>query len=110
VSLTEARPAPLCSPEDRAWIDAYWRAANFLAVGQIYLDNQHVKPRLLGHWGTTPGSRTRPLTETGSRKDLRGWETGRRLTRLRSSGRRSVTPGNIEEFVVNRESSICSTL
>jgi xylulose-5-phosphate/fructose-6-phosphate phosphoketolase len=46
-------------------IDAWWRAANYLAVGQIYLlDNpllreplkaEHVKPRLLGHWGTTPG-------------------------------------------------------
>ena len=46
-------------------INAYWRAANYLAVGQIYLrDNpllreplrlEHVKPRLLGHWGTTPG-------------------------------------------------------
>jgi xylulose-5-phosphate/fructose-6-phosphate phosphoketolase len=46
-------------------IDAYWRAANFLSVGQIYLlDNplvreplrpEHVKPRLLGHWGTCPG-------------------------------------------------------
>ena len=48
-----------------ARIDAYWRAANYLAVGQIYLlDNpllkqklnlKHIKPRLLGHWGTTPG-------------------------------------------------------
>jgi xylulose-5-phosphate/fructose-6-phosphate phosphoketolase len=46
-------------------LDAYWRAANYLAVGQIYLsDNallreplraEHIKPRLLGHWGTTPG-------------------------------------------------------
>src|SRR5690606_31458450 len=46
-------------------VDAYWRAANYLAVGQIYLmENpllkeplslEHVKPRLLGHWGTTPG-------------------------------------------------------
>src|SRR5690349_10047380 len=46
-------------------MDAYWRAANYLSVGQIYLlDNpllrkplklDHVKPRLLGHWGTTPG-------------------------------------------------------
>ena len=46
-------------------LDAYWRAANYLSVGQIYLlDNpllrvpleaRHVKPRLLGHWGTTPG-------------------------------------------------------
>ncbi|MGV8856686.1 MAG: phosphoketolase [Devosia sp.] len=48
-----------------AGMDAYWRAANYLSVGQIYLrDNpllsepltlDHVKPRLLGHWGTTPG-------------------------------------------------------
>src|SRR6201991_2760908 len=46
-------------------IDAWWRAANYLSVGQIYLlDNpllreplraEHVKPRLLGHWGTSPG-------------------------------------------------------
>src|SRR5882757_2207025 len=46
-------------------MNAYWRAANYLSVGQIYLmDNpllkeplelKHVKPRLLGHWGTTPG-------------------------------------------------------
>ncbi len=46
-------------------MDAYWRAANYLSVGQIYLmDNpllreslriEHIKPRLLGHWGTTPG-------------------------------------------------------
>jgi len=53
------------SPDDAALLDAYWRAANYVAVGQIYLlDNpllreplrpEHVKPRLLGHWGTTPG-------------------------------------------------------
>src|SRR5436305_3108463 len=46
-------------------IDAYWRAANYLSIGQIYLlanpllreplQVEHVKPRLLGHWGTTPG-------------------------------------------------------
>src|SRR3954463_15093466 len=46
-------------------IDAWWRAANYLSVGQIYLlDNpllteplapEHIQPRLLGHWGTTPG-------------------------------------------------------
>ncbi len=56
--------APL-SPEELQKINAYWRAANYLSVGQIYLlDNpllkeplklEHVKPRLLGHWGTTPG-------------------------------------------------------
>ena len=55
---------PLSADELRK-IDAYWRAANYLSVGQIYLyDNpllkqpltkEHVKPRLLGHWGTTPG-------------------------------------------------------
>jgi xylulose-5-phosphate/fructose-6-phosphate phosphoketolase len=53
------------SRDQLAAIDAYWRAANYLSVGQIYLyDNplleqplklEHVKPRLLGHWGTTPG-------------------------------------------------------
>lgn len=52
-------------PEEMASIDAYWRAANYLSVGQIYLlDNpllreplalKHIKPRLLGHWGTSPG-------------------------------------------------------
>ncbi len=56
--------APL-SPEQLRLIDAWWRAANYLSVGQIYLlDNpllrqpltlDHIKPRLLGHWGTTPG-------------------------------------------------------
>src|SRR5438132_1830564 len=56
--------APL-STEELARIDAYWRAANYLSVGQIYLmanpllaeslRPEHVKPRLLGHWGTTPG-------------------------------------------------------
>jgi xylulose-5-phosphate/fructose-6-phosphate phosphoketolase len=53
------------SPDLLRHLDAYWRAANYLSVGQIYLmDNpllkqpltlEHVKPRLLGHWGTTPG-------------------------------------------------------
>ena len=53
------------SEKELKLIDAYWRAANYLSVGQIYLfDNpllkqplkkEHIKPRLLGHWGTTPG-------------------------------------------------------
>ena len=53
------------SRRDLDLIEAYWRAANYLSVGQIYLlDNpllreplrvEHIKPRLLGHWGTTPG-------------------------------------------------------
>src|SRR5215471_17149670 len=56
--------APLTAQE-LSKMDRYWRAANYLSVGQIYLhDNpllreplkiEHVKPRLLGHWGTTPG-------------------------------------------------------
>ena len=56
--------APL-DGDDLARIDAWWRAANYLAVGQIYLlanpllreplRPEHIKPRLLGHWGTTPG-------------------------------------------------------
>ena len=58
-------PATPPSAAELALIDAYWRAANYLSVGQIYLlDNpllreplsiDHVKPRLLGHWGTSPG-------------------------------------------------------
>jgi xylulose-5-phosphate/fructose-6-phosphate phosphoketolase len=60
----ETTKAPLGADELRL-LDAYWRAANYLSVGQIYLlDNpllrepvkpEHVKPRLLGHFGTTPG-------------------------------------------------------
>jgi xylulose-5-phosphate/fructose-6-phosphate phosphoketolase len=60
-----ARANAELTPDSLRKIDAYWRAANYLSVGQIYLmDNPllrkplkraHVKPRLLGHWGTTPG-------------------------------------------------------
>jgi xylulose-5-phosphate/fructose-6-phosphate phosphoketolase len=59
-----AEAGPL-APRDVELLDRYWRAANYLSVGQIYLlDNpllreplepEHVKPRLLGHWGTSPG-------------------------------------------------------
>jgi len=59
-----AKAGPL-SKDELGLIDAYWQAANYLSVGQIYLyDNplleeplklEHIKPRLLGHWGTTPG-------------------------------------------------------
>ncbi len=58
-------PSQPCSQRDLELIDAYWRAANYLSVGQIYLLAnpllrvpllaEHVKARLLGHWGTTPG-------------------------------------------------------
>ena len=61
----KAETKPLLSPEQLQKVHAYWRAANYLSVGQIYLyDNpllreplrlKHIKPRLLGHWGTTPG-------------------------------------------------------
>ncbi|MBV8194948.1 MAG: phosphoketolase family protein, partial [Candidatus Dormibacteraeota bacterium] len=57
--------ARLIDDDEVAALDRYWRAANYLSVGQIYLfDNpllreplkpEHIKPRLLGHWGTTPG-------------------------------------------------------
>lgn len=56
---------PPLDDRELALIDRYWRAANYLSIGQIYLlDNpllreplkpEHIKPRLLGHWGTTPG-------------------------------------------------------
>jgi xylulose-5-phosphate/fructose-6-phosphate phosphoketolase len=62
--LTVERQGPL-DGEQLGLIDAYWRAANYLSVGQIYLlanpllsealPPEHIKPRLLGHWGTTPG-------------------------------------------------------
>ena len=62
--MTVTEQEPLTSSEFEA-LNAWWRAANYLSVGQIYLlDNpllaeplrpEHVKPRLLGHWGTTPG-------------------------------------------------------
>src|SRR5216683_4962908 len=62
--MTEAEQGPLTASELDT-LDAWWRAANYLSVGQIYLLGnpllaeplrpEHVKPRLLGHWGTTPG-------------------------------------------------------
>jgi len=58
-------PGESARADDMELLDRYWRAANYLSVGQIYLlDNPllkeplksgHIKPRLLGHWGTTPG-------------------------------------------------------
>ena len=62
---TEAQHTQPLNDDELHKMDAYWRASNYLSVGQIYLlDNpllreplslEHVKPRLLGHWGTTPG-------------------------------------------------------
>ena len=58
-------PVPTLAAGELAQIDAWWRAANYLSIGQIYLyanpllteplRREHIKPRLLGHWGTTPG-------------------------------------------------------
>jgi len=72
MSTLQSRPLPIESTsqgpltsEELRKLDAYWRAANYLSVGQIYLyanpllreplELKHIKPRLLGHWGTTPG-------------------------------------------------------
>jgi len=68
MTVTPTRPTQQKSPlaaEELRKMQGYWRAANYLSVGQIYLyDNpllkeplklEHIKPRLLGHWGTTPG-------------------------------------------------------
>src|SRR5438093_10459998 len=62
---TVASPSGPMTPEELRVTDAWWRAANYLSVGQIYLLDhpllreplrlEHTKPRLLGHWGTTPG-------------------------------------------------------
>src|ERR1700761_2637068 len=56
---------PTLQGEELKELDAYWRAANYLTIGQIYLQAnpllkeplrpEHIKPRLLGHWGTSPG-------------------------------------------------------
>ncbi|MFE6000876.1 phosphoketolase [Streptomyces sp. NPDC056454] len=63
--MSDTRTPPPLSDEQLAALDAHWRAANYLAVGQIYLmanplltrplAPEHIKPRLLGHWGTSPG-------------------------------------------------------
>ena len=65
IMTTKSRPAAPLSPELLRQINAYWRAANYLSVGQIYLSGnplmreplkiEHIKKMLLGHWGTTPG-------------------------------------------------------
>ncbi len=64
-NLVNAEAAKTIGDAELSLIDRYWRAANYLSIGQIYLmdnpllreplDSEHIKPRLLGHWGTTPG-------------------------------------------------------
>ena len=63
--LEKERSTKALTEKQASLVDAYWRAANYLSVGQIYLyanpllkeplSEDHIKPRLLGHWGTTPG-------------------------------------------------------
>ena len=63
--MTTATAPDVLTSDEAATLDRYWRAANYLAAGQIYLmanpllteplRAEHIKPRLLGHWGTTPG-------------------------------------------------------
>jgi len=63
MEVLEIKGTHALAAEEARKINAYWRAANYLSVGQIYLlDNpllreplsiKHIKPRLLGHWGTT---------------------------------------------------------
>jgi len=65
-ATSESEKVDVLSPQELSRLDAYWRAANYLSVGQIYLlDNallrdslkpEHIKPRLLGHWGTGPST------------------------------------------------------
>jgi xylulose-5-phosphate/fructose-6-phosphate phosphoketolase len=63
--MADGSDAGVLSVDELEWVDAWWRAANYLTVGQIYLQAnpllrqpltpEHIKPRLLGHWGTSPG-------------------------------------------------------
>lgn len=71
----EHRNSTVLTDEELRTLDAHWRAANYLAVGQIYLmanpllteplTAAHIKPRLLGHWGTSPASTSCTRTSTG---------------------------------------------
>ena len=95
--MTSQTDAP--AREQLQLLDAYWRAANYLSVGQIYLlDNpllreplrpEHVKPRLLGHFGTTPGPEPRLRApeprdpRARPRRDLRHRPGPRRARRRR---------------------------
>ena len=75
VAGLDTESGPL-SREELRLLDAYWRAANYLSVGQIFLlanpllrsplEPEHVKPRLLGHFGTTPDPSGSPLSATSS--------------------------------------------
>ena len=84
------------SNKEQALMDAYWRAANYLSVGQIYLlDNpllkeplklEHIKPRLLGHWGTTPGPKFHLCPSEPADQETQAERDLRRRPRTRRSG------------------------
>ncbi|MFE0082204.1 phosphoketolase family protein [[Kitasatospora] papulosa] len=92
--MTDARtPSGASAPSDAeiAALDAHWRAANYLAVGQIYLmanplleeplAPEHIKPRLLGHWGTSPGlnlvhTHLNRIVRTRNRRAMCVWGPG----------------------------------
>ena len=109
--MTTATPLP---PDLLRRIDAYWRAANYLSVGQIYLlDNpllreplraEHVKPRLLGHWGTTPGLNfiyahlNRIIKQRRPRRDLRH----RPGPRWPGAGRQHLPGGHLQRDLPGR--------
>ena len=110
LTTSDLAAEPLTAAE-AARIHAYWRAANYLSVGQIYLlDNpllrepltiEHVKPRLLGHWGTTPGLNfiyahmNRVIKRDESRRDLhhRAWP------RRPRHGRQQLSRGQLHRDV-----------
>jgi xylulose-5-phosphate/fructose-6-phosphate phosphoketolase len=81
MAMTDATASKPLSADELRLVDAWWRAANYLSVGQIYLlDNpllrgpllpEHVKPRLLGHWGTTPGLN---LVYVHMNRVIRAWD------------------------------------
>jgi xylulose-5-phosphate/fructose-6-phosphate phosphoketolase len=81
--LKESSMATPLSETDLQLINRYWHAANYLSVGQIYLlENpllreplrpEHIKPRLLGHWGTTPASISYTPISTGRSKPATSW-------------------------------------
>src|ERR1700691_2567195 len=65
MTATISAPSEILSPEEIRTMDAYWRACNYLSAGMIYLRQnpllrealkpEHIKQRLLGHWGSDPG-------------------------------------------------------
>ena len=99
---SEPDAAQPLSADELADIDAWWRAANYLTVGQIYLlanpllreplRPEHVKPRLLGHWGTTPGLN---LLYAHVNRLIRAARRGR-IVHRRARTRR---PGDVREHV-----------